>query len=116
MSYFAGIDLHKRYLTLCILDPEGNVAVQHRRLSTEGLFAVLVHGSGLVHPVAVALCNRRFQVRALGELPAALEDGRREGKAGGFPAQPAIGFVQQLEDFHGVLDLRHDPSPDLVFI
>jgi hypothetical protein len=41
MSYFAGIDLHKRYLTLCVLDPEGNVVVQHRRLTTDGLFAVL---------------------------------------------------------------------------
>ena len=41
MSYFAGIDLHKRYLTLSVLDPDGNVVVQHRRLTTDGLFAVL---------------------------------------------------------------------------
>jgi len=52
MSYFAGIDLHKRYLTLCILDPDGNAVVQHRRLSTEGLFAVLGELDG---PITVAV-------------------------------------------------------------
>ena len=45
MSYFAGIDLHKRYLTLCVLDPIGNVVVQHRRLTTDGLFADLVRSN-----------------------------------------------------------------------
>jgi len=48
MSYFAGIDLHKRYLTLCVLDPIGNVVVQHRRLTTDGLFAVLGELQGSV--------------------------------------------------------------------
>jgi transposase len=38
---FAGVDLHKRYLTLCILDPQGNVLREHRRLGTDALFAVL---------------------------------------------------------------------------
>ena len=52
MSYFAGIDLHKRYLTLCVLDPEGNAVVQHRRLSTDGLFAVLCELDG---PITVAV-------------------------------------------------------------
>ena len=36
MSYFAGIDLHKRYLTLCVLDQIAHVVVQHRRLTTDG--------------------------------------------------------------------------------
>ena len=48
MSYFAGIDLHKRYLTLCVLNPDGNVVVQHRRLTTDGLFAVLGELQGSV--------------------------------------------------------------------
>jgi len=52
MSFFAGIDLHKRYLTLCVLDPEGNVVVQHRHLTTDGLFAVLAELNG---PVTVAV-------------------------------------------------------------
>ena len=52
MSYFADIDLHKRYLTLCVLDPEGNAVVEHRRLSTDGLFAVLAELDG---PIAVAV-------------------------------------------------------------
>lgn len=39
--YFAGVDLHKRYLTLCILDAQGNVLREHRRLNTDALFAVL---------------------------------------------------------------------------
>jgi transposase len=52
MSYFAGIDLHKRYLTLCVLDPEGNIVVQHRRLTTDGLFAVLAELDG---PITVAV-------------------------------------------------------------
>ncbi len=52
MSYFAGIDLHKRYLTLCVLDPIGNVVVQHRRLTTDGLFAVLAE---LDAPITVAV-------------------------------------------------------------
>jgi len=46
MSYFDGIDLHKRYLTLCVLDPEGNVVVQHRQLTTDGLLAVLAEVDG----------------------------------------------------------------------
>jgi len=52
MTYFAGIDLHKRYLTLCVLDPEGNVVVQHRHLTTDGLFAVLAELDG---PITVAV-------------------------------------------------------------
>jgi transposase len=52
MSYFAGIDLHKRYLTLCVLDPEGNVVVQHRQLTTDGLFTVLAELDG---PITVAV-------------------------------------------------------------
>ena len=52
MSYFAGIDLHKRYLTLCVLDLIGNVVVQHRRLTTDGLFAVLAE---LDAPITVAV-------------------------------------------------------------
>ena len=48
----AGIDLHKRYLTLCVLDPDGNAVVQHRRLSTDGLFAVLGQLDG---PITVAV-------------------------------------------------------------
>jgi transposase len=31
--YYAGIDLHKKYLTLCVLNKEGEVVLQHRRLS-----------------------------------------------------------------------------------
>ena len=46
MSYFDGIDLHKRFLTLCVLDPEGNVVVQHRQLTTDGLLAVLAEVDG----------------------------------------------------------------------
>jgi hypothetical protein len=52
MSYFAGIDLHKRYLTLCVLDPDGNAVVQHRRLTTDGLFVVLGELDG---PITVAV-------------------------------------------------------------
>jgi transposase len=52
MSYFAGIDLHKRYLTLCVLDLDGNVVVQHRQLTTDGLFAVLAELDG---PITVAV-------------------------------------------------------------
>lgn len=50
--YFAGVDLHKRYLTLCILDPQGNVLREHRRLSTDALFAVVAEFD---EPVTVAL-------------------------------------------------------------
>jgi len=52
MSYFAGIDLHKRYLTLCVLDPDANVVVQRRRLTTDGLFPVLAELDG---PIIVAV-------------------------------------------------------------
>ena len=52
MSYFAGIDLHKRYLTLCVLNPDGNVVVQHRRLTTDGLVPVLAELDG---PITVAV-------------------------------------------------------------
>jgi transposase len=49
---FAGVDLHKRYLTLCILDPQGNVLREHRRLGTDALFAVLAKFD---EPISVAL-------------------------------------------------------------
>ena len=57
MSYFAGIDLHKRYLTLCVLDLIGNVVVQHRRLTTDGLFAVQVADPGQVKLICKARCK-----------------------------------------------------------
>lgn len=50
--YFAGVDLHKRYLTLCILDPQGNVLREHRRLGTDALFAVLTEFD---EPISVAV-------------------------------------------------------------
>ncbi len=46
MSYFAGIDLHKRYLTLCVLDP---IVVQHRRLTNDGLFRIRTRIKNRVH-------------------------------------------------------------------
>lgn len=50
--YYAGIDIHKRYQTLCVLDSSGKVVMEHRRLSTEGLLAVL---DELDRPISVAL-------------------------------------------------------------
>lgn len=49
---YAGIDLHKRYLTLCVLDSNGNVLREHRRLGTDALFAVLTEFDP---PVSVAV-------------------------------------------------------------
>jgi hypothetical protein len=52
MSYFAGIDVHKGSLTLCVLDPDGNAVVEHPRLSANGLFAVLGELDG---PITIAV-------------------------------------------------------------
>jgi transposase len=32
MTYYAGLDLHKKYLTLCVLDRSGQVVWEQRRL------------------------------------------------------------------------------------
>ena len=33
--YYAGLDLHKKYFTLCVLTSEGQVVCDHRRLPAE---------------------------------------------------------------------------------
>ena len=33
--YYAGLDLHNKYFTLCVLTSEGQVVVEHRRLPAE---------------------------------------------------------------------------------
>jgi hypothetical protein len=33
--YYAGLDLHKRYFTLCVLTSEGQVVQDHRRLPAD---------------------------------------------------------------------------------
>jgi hypothetical protein len=40
-TYFAGLDLHKRYLTLCVLDSSGQVVREPRRLPPTLLLAEL---------------------------------------------------------------------------
>ena len=52
--YYAGLDLHRRYFTLCVLTSEGQVVCDHRRLPAElePLGAILQDLRG---PVTVAL-------------------------------------------------------------
>jgi len=33
--YYAGLDLHKRYFTLCVLTSAGEVVLDHRRLPAD---------------------------------------------------------------------------------
>src|SRR5918994_7271901 len=35
LMYYAGLDLHKRYFTLCVLTSEGQVVQDHRRLPAD---------------------------------------------------------------------------------
>lgn len=52
--HYVGIDLHKRYVTVCALNKSGEVVAEYRRLSNTAE-AVLGFLEGLKGPVAVAL-------------------------------------------------------------
>lgn len=52
--YYAGLDLHKRYLTLCVLDKSGQVMREQRKLPPT-LEAVTAQLAGLDGPVTVVL-------------------------------------------------------------
>ena len=52
--YYVGIDLHRKYLTVCVLDSDGAVVAEVRRLPTTAE-AVLATLGRWAKPVAVAM-------------------------------------------------------------